>query len=202
MDDVATANGVDDEPFPEWLRPPYRGFTVDDLFRLTDLPSHTQLVDGALVFPARQSAYHSLANSLLVEGLRRTCPAHLRVRREMVVVLGPGQAPEPDVSVIRAEAVQGLEANRYDARDVVLAVETVAPDSAIRDRERKPQLYARAGIPHFWLVEEGTGRRPVVHVHRLDPGAGAYALTGVHEGRLTLSAPFGVDIDLTAIDRM
>ncbi|MFP8963215.1 Uma2 family endonuclease [Streptomyces nanhaiensis] len=202
MDDVATANGVDDEPFPEWLRPPHRGFTVDDLFRLTDLPSHTQLVDGALVFRARQSAYHSLANSLLVEGLRRTCPAHLRVRREMVVVLGPGQAPEPDVSVLRAEAVRGLEANRYDARDVVLAVETVAPDSAIRDRERKPQLYARAGIPHFWLVEEGTGRRPVVHVHRLDPGAGAYVLTGVHEGRLTLSAPFGIDIDLTAIDRL
>ncbi|MFP8943074.1 Uma2 family endonuclease [Streptomyces fenghuangensis] len=202
MDDVATANGVDDEPFPEWLRPPHRGFTVDDLFRLTDLPSHTQLVDGALVFRARQSAYHSLANSLLVEGLRRTCPAHLRVRREMIVVLGPGQAPEPDVSVLRAEAVRGLEANRYDARDVVLVVETVAPDSAIRDRERKPQLYARAGIPHFWLVEEGTGRRPVVHVHRLDPGAGAYVLTGVHEGRLTLTEPFGIDIDLTAIDRM
>ncbi|MCG3042072.1 Uma2 family endonuclease [Streptomyces sp. S1A] len=202
MDDVATANGVDDEPFPEWLRPPHRGFTVDDLFRLTDLPSHTQLVDGALVFRARQSAYHSLANSLLVEGLRRTCPAHLRVRREMIVVLGPGQAPEPDVSVLRAEAVRGLEANRYEARDVVLVVETVAPDSAIRDRERKPQLYARAGIPHFWLVEEGTGRRPVVHVHRLDPGAGAYVLTGVHEGRLTLTEPFGIDIDLTAIDRM
>jgi Uma2 family endonuclease len=202
MDDVATANGVDDEPFPEWLLPPSRGFTVDDLFRLTDLPSHTQLVDGALVFRARQSPHHARTNSLLVEGLRRTCPAHLRVRREMVVVLGPGQAPEPDVSVIRAEAVRGLEANRYDARDVVLAVETVAPDSAIRDRERKPQLYARAGIPHFWLVEESPGRRPVVHVHALDPAAGAYVLTGVHEGRLALPVPFGIDIDLTAIDRM
>lgn len=202
MDDVAIANDIDDEPFPEWLRPPHRGFTVEDLFRLTELPPHTQLIDGGLVFRARQSLYHARANSLLEEGLRRGCPAHLRVRRETVVVLGPGQAPEPDVSVVRAEAVRGPEPDRHGARDVVLVVETVAPDSAIRDRERKPQLYARAGIPHFWLVEESPGRRPVVHVHALDPAAGAYVLTGVHEGRLVLPVPFGVDIDLTAIDRM
>lgn len=202
MDDLDSVNGIDDEPFPEWLRPPYRGFTVDDLFRLPELPSHTQLVDGALVFRARQSAYHSLTNSLLVDGLSRACPASLRVRREAIVVLGPGQAPEPDVLVVRAEAVTGLGVNRHAARDVVLVVETVAPDSAIRDRERKPQLYARAGIPHFWLVEEGARRRPVVHVHALDPELGAYVETGVHRDRLTLTTPFAVDIDLTAIDRM
>ncbi|HZG02136.1 MAG TPA: Uma2 family endonuclease [Streptomyces sp.] len=202
MDDLDGVNGIDDEPFPEWLRPPYRGFTVDDLFRLPELPPHTQLIDGGLVFRARQSVYHSLANSLLVEGLGRTCPAHLRVRRETVVVLGPGQAPEPDVLVIRAEAARSLEADRHAARDVVLVVETVTPDSAIRDRERKPQLYARAGIRHFWLVEEGARRRPVVHVHELDPATGAYALTGVHRDRLRLAVPYAIDIDLTAIDRM
>ncbi|WP_199185852.1 Uma2 family endonuclease [Streptomyces carminius] len=202
MDDVENTIGIDDEPFPEWLRPPSRGFTVEDLFRLPDLPPHTQLVDGGLVFRARQSGYHSLANSLLVEGLRRTCPEHLRVRREMVVVLGPGQAPEPDVTVVRTEAAPGPDTDRYAVRDVVLAVETVSPDSVIRDRERKPQLYAAAGIPHFWLVEESPGRRPVVHVHTLDRAAGAYVLAGVHQDRLTLSEPFGIDIDLTAIDRM
>lgn len=202
MDDEAFANGIDDEPFPEWLRPPYRGFTADDLFRLPELPPHTQLIDGSLVFRARQSVYHSQTNALLEDGLRRTCPDHLRVRREAIVVLGPGQAPEPEVLVVRAEAARGLDADRYTARDVVLVAETVAPDSAIRDRERKPQLYAQAGIPHFWLVEEGRGHHPVVHVHELDPVTGAYAVTGVHRDRLTLTAPFAVDIDLTASGRM
>ncbi|MTE20629.1 Uma2 family endonuclease [Streptomyces sp. TRM43335] len=193
---------MDDEPFPEWLRPPHRGFTIDDLCHLTELPSHTELIDGGLVFRARQSVHHALATSLLADGLKRSCPPHLRVRRETLVALGPGQAPEPDVLVIRAEAVRGLDTDRYAARDAVLVVETVAPDSAIRDRERKPQLYARAGIPHFWLVEEGVRHRPVVHVHLLDPTTGRYALTGVHEDRLTLTVPYGIDIDLTAIDRM
>ncbi|GAA2414024.1 Uma2 family endonuclease [Streptomyces glaucosporus] len=202
MDDLDSVNGIDDEPFPEWLRPPYRGFTVDDLFRLPELPSHTQLIDGGLVFRARQSIHHSRVNTLLEDGLRRTCPAHLRVRRETIVVLGPGQAPEPDVFVVRAEAAGGLDTDRCAARNVVLVAETVSPDSAIRDRERKPQLYARAGIPHFWLVEEGTRHRPVVHVHELDPDTGAYVETGVHRDRLTLTAPFAVDIDLTAVDRM
>ncbi|MGK5500380.1 Uma2 family endonuclease [Streptomyces sp. URMC 125] len=202
MEDLERGDGIGDEPFPAWLRPPHRGFTADDLFRLTELPSHTQLIDGSLVFPARQTPYHSLTNALLADGLRRSCPPNLRVRREVVVLLGPGQAPEPDVLVIRAEAVRGLDTDRYAARDVVLVVETVAPDSAVRDRERKPQLYARAGIPHFWLVEEGARHRPVVHVHLLDPATGAYTLTGVHEDRLTLTVPYGIDIDLNGTDRM
>lgn len=40
-----TANG-----WPRRLIPPADGFTADDLDRLPDLPSHTQLLDGNLVF--------------------------------------------------------------------------------------------------------------------------------------------------------
>lgn len=87
-----------------------------------------------------------------MNGLRRTVPADLRVRREMSVILGRRQRPEPDLLVVRAETDIGLEQTAYQSADVVLAVEVVSPDSEERDRERKPQLYAAAGIPHFWQV--------------------------------------------------
>ncbi|MFI9415012.1 hypothetical protein [Nocardia gamkensis] len=41
---------MDLEPYPQWLRPPPGGFVAEDLDRLPDLPPHTELIDGSLVF--------------------------------------------------------------------------------------------------------------------------------------------------------
>ncbi|MEV4877628.1 Uma2 family endonuclease [Streptomyces cyaneofuscatus] len=182
-----------------WPRPPLDGYTVDDLFTLPDLPPHTQLIDGSLVFVSPQRLFHSTVTDLLVTGLRSTAPAEVKVRRQMTVVLDRRNGSEPDVSVVRAEAVTGPDVNRYQAADVLLAVEVVSPDSEARDREAKPHKYATAGVPHFWLVEmTGTDQHPVVRVYELDPVTKAYALTGIHHDRLKTGVPFPVDIDISA----
>lgn len=186
-----------------WPVPPPQGYTVDDLFNLPDLPPHTELIDGILVIGSPQRDFHSLTVDLLVGGLRRSVPEVLRVKREMTVVLSPQTAPEPDISVVRARAVTSRRQTRYEAEDVVLAVEVVSPDSQERDRDTKPHKYARAGIPHFWRVEmSGDEDRPVVYVYELDPTTMVYAVTGIHHDQLKLSAPFQVDIDLTEIDHL
>jgi hypothetical protein len=46
------------------------------------------MIDGSLVFVSPQARFHTLTVDLLVNGLRRTVPADLRVRREMSVILG------------------------------------------------------------------------------------------------------------------
>lgn len=182
-----------------WPVPPQDGYTVDDLFTLPDLPPHTELIDGSLVFVSPQRDFHSTMIDLLMTGLRSTAPPEVRVRREMTVVLDRRNAPEPDVSVVRTEAVTGLDVTRYQAADVLLAVEVVSPDSEARDREAKPHKYATAGIPHFWLVEmTGTDQHPVVRVYELDPVTKAYALTGTHHDRLKTGVPFPVDVDISA----
>ncbi|MFE9582942.1 Uma2 family endonuclease [Nocardia sp. NPDC006044] len=188
------------EPFPQWLRPPPGGFVAEDLDRLPDLPPHTELIDGSLVFVSPQAKFHMLVISLLDSALRTLAPARLRVRREMTVTLGPAQRPEPDLIVVHADRDGGPDLTTYQARDVVLAVEVVSAESRTRDRERKPQLYARAGIAHFWRVENVDGR-PVVYVYELDPATNAYALTGIHHDRLKLTVPYDIEIDLTDIDR-
>ncbi|MFJ3326905.1 Uma2 family endonuclease [Streptomyces griseus] len=182
-----------------WPVPPQDGYTVDDLFTLPDLPPHTELIDGSLVFVSPQRDFHSTMIDLLMTGLRSTAPPEVKVRREMTVVLDRRNAPEPDISVVRTEAVTGLDVTRYQAADVLLAVEVVSPDSEARDHEAKPHKYATAGIPHFWLVEmTGTDQHPVVRVYELDPVTKAYAPTGIHHDRLKTGGPFPVDIDISA----
>ncbi|MGW3834574.1 Uma2 family endonuclease [Streptomyces microflavus] len=182
-----------------WPVPPPDGYTVDDLFTLPDLPPHTQLIDGSLVFVSPQRLFHSTVIDLLVTGLRSTAPPEVKVRRQMTVVLDRRNGSEPDVSVVRAEAVTGPDVNRYQAADILLAVEVVSPDSEARDHGSKPRRYATAGIAHFWLVEmTGTDQHPVVRVYELDPVTKAYALTGIHHDRLKTGVPFPVDIDISA----
>ncbi|MGW0814140.1 Uma2 family endonuclease [Streptomyces viridiviolaceus] len=189
------------EPTSPWPVPPADGWNVDDLFTLPDLPPHTELIDGSLVFVSPQRRFHANVIDLLVNGLRQNLPPEFRVSREMTVVLDKRNGPEPDVSVIRADAVTGPGQTSYQAVDVMLAVEVVSPDSESRDRTTKPNKYARAGIENFWRVEEdGKTGRPVIHVYELDPVTGTYVHAGMHRDRIEVAKPYPVDIDLTAID--
>ncbi|MFG1710053.1 Uma2 family endonuclease [Nonomuraea sp. M3C6] len=190
---------------PDWAFPPPGGFVAEDLDHITDLPAHTELIDGSLVFVSPQAsfhmrAFHMRAISLLESEVRRAAPEDLRVRREMSVILDTDQRPEPDLTVIRAEAAAGGDETFYRARDVVLVVEVVSPESKSRDRRRKPLLYAEAGIPHFWRVENDSDR-PVVYVYALDPATRSYVATGVYYDSLKLTVPFDLAIDLTEIDK-
>ncbi|MFC9604884.1 Uma2 family endonuclease [Streptomyces niveus] len=185
-----------------WPVPPQDGYTVDDLLTLPGLPPHTELIDGSLVFVSPQRYFHSVVVDLLVTGLRRTVPPEQRVRRQMTVQLDERNGPEPDICVVRAEAI-GPDRTRFDVADVCLAVEVVSPDSESRDRDTKPHKYARAGIQHFWLVEmAGANDHPVVQVYELSEIAQSYAVVGIFHERLKLSVPFDIDIDLADVDNL
>ncbi|MGW2639429.1 Uma2 family endonuclease [Streptomyces sp. NPDC001348] len=187
----------------QWPVPPQDGYTVDDLFTLPDLPPHTELIDGSLVFVSAQRDFHSVVIDLLVSELRRTVPKQLRVRREMTVVIDRRNGPEPDVSVVRREAVKGPDQTYFHVADVLLAVEVVSPDSEARDRDTKPHKYAAAGIPHYWLVDmAGQDNHAVVQVYERGEATGTYALTGIYHDHVKVSVPYDIDIDLTAIDEL
>lgn len=188
------------EPEHVWPRPPEGGYRSEDLDRLPDLPPHTELIDGSLVFVSPQTKFHMRAMRLLESRLLRSAPPELEVVREMTVTLGPRNRPEPDVMVVGADADTGPRQTSYRPEDVLLAVEVVSADSEERDRDAKPRKYAAAGIAHYWRVENDEGQ-PVVYVFELEPATRVYAVTGIHRGQLKLTVPFEIDIDLTAIDR-
>jgi Uma2 family endonuclease len=190
------------ESAPEWHRPPVEGYTADDLDRIPDLPPHAELIDGSLVIVSPQKRFHMKMLRLLENGLIRFAPWELfRVSREMSVVLNEKQRPEPDLVVVHADAEIDADATWYPVEAVVLAVEVVSPESLVRDRFRKPQLYAEAGIPFFWRVEPQEGK-PVVYAYELDPAKRDYGDAYIFRNRVELPVPFPIDIDLTEIERM
>ncbi|MEV0687505.1 Uma2 family endonuclease [Nocardia sp. NPDC050378] len=190
------------DPVHDWPIPPSGGFTVDDFLQMRDLPAHTELIDGGLVFVSPQRKWHSRVVGMLARELdAQAAPHNLRADREMAVRLGPRQMPEPDVVVVTGEAYARQDPDTYYfASDVIAAVEVVSPDSEERDRDTKPGKYAKANIEHYWRVECGSENRAVVYAYQLDTVTMRYLPIGIYHDRLKTSAPFAIDIDLTAID--
>lgn len=186
-----------------WRMPPLDGYTIGDLLTLPDLPPHTELIDGSLVLVSPQRYFHSAAIDLLVTGLRSTVPSDLKVAREMTVVLDRRNGPEPDISVIRAEARKGLRQTYFEGKDVVLAIEVVSPESEARDRLTKTHKYAAAGIRYYWLVEmTEPEEHPAVEIFELSEATGTYRSIGTYRDRVKVDKPYPIDIDLTAIDNL
>ncbi len=171
---------------PEWFYPgPPGGWTADMLDHLPPgTPRHVELIDGALMV------------TLLTDrdqGIQP--PSHLAVAREMSITLGPRQRPEPDVLVLRREALSDLRRTWYRPEEVHLVVEVVSPESAERDRLTKPIKYSNAGIRYLWRVEQ-EDQHAVAYTFELEPSVKAYVPTGIHRKRLVTYAGFDVDIDL------
>ncbi|MFI6205470.1 Uma2 family endonuclease [Streptomyces sp. NPDC051041] len=183
---------------PAWPISPEGGWTADDPDRLPDLPPHTELIDGSLVFVGPQTLFHSRAVDFFNWQLQSPAPAEFEVVREFTIDIDRQNRPEPDVIVVHGDVVEDPERTRYPAEAVLLAVEVVSADSVSRDRETKPLKYARAGIPHYWRVESEKGLA-AVHAFELEPTTGAYTGVGIFRERMKVSAPFPLDLDLTGI---
>ncbi|MEW2296785.1 Uma2 family endonuclease [Streptomyces sp. NPDC006743] len=184
---------------PTWPTPPEGGWTADDLERLPNLPPHTELIDGSLVFVSPQTAFHERAVDFFKWQLQSLAPADFEVFREFTIDIDRQNRPEPDVVVVRGDVVEEEpEQTRFPAEAVLLAVEVVSEDSVSRDRETKPLKYSRAKIPHYWRVENENGRA-VVHAFELEPTTGSYTSVGIFRERMKVDAPFSVDLDLTGI---
>ncbi len=182
-----------------WPMPPTDGYSAQDLDAIPDLPPHTQLIDGSLVIVSPQAGFHRRMLRALERALTDQAPEEFEAVREMTVTLGPKQRPEPDLMITWAEAEKSIDQTDYRPEDVLLVVEVVSPESRVRDRERKPLLYAEAGIRGFWRVEE-SGGRPVVYTFELEPATRTYVPTGIHRDRLTAAWPYAIDVDLAKIE--
>ncbi|WP_327361938.1 Uma2 family endonuclease [Streptomyces sp. NBC_01296] len=185
------------EPTYRWPVPPAGGWTADDLDRLPNLPPHTELIDGSLVFVSPQTRFHMRALRFFEQQLESVVPEGLEVIREFTIDIDRRNRPEPDV-IVAEEDGEDPDQTRLPASLVRLAIEVVSPESVGRDRETKPIKYAHAKIPHFWRVENKEGRA-VVYVYELDPATEAYVATGIFHDRLKVSVPFPMDLDLAAI---
>lgn len=111
--------------------------------------STVELLDGEVYEIVSEGQPHRFATMLLQRALAQAFGETYIVRTEMGLPLGRSQ-PKPDVSVLRWDPEE-LRHRDEGAEDVVLVVEVVSsrPDTA----EIKRSLYARAGVPEYWILD-------------------------------------------------
>jgi len=107
-----------------------------------------ELLDGLLVVKEPQGSRHVAAVGLGRMALERAFGARYHVRDAKPIALDDTSEPEPDLAVVRGHPRDYLDAHPSTP---VLIVE-VSQSSLPRDRVRKAQLYARAGIAEYWIV--------------------------------------------------
>jgi Uma2 family endonuclease len=183
---------------PEWMRPPRaEGWLADDLDRLPEAPRHTELIDGVLVFRMfPQRAWHSRVVTSLTNQIGDQAPDSFEVEHAMTIRLDEHNRPEPDV--LATTAKYDPDRTWYAPEDVVLVVEVVSPESAHRDRTVKLAKYAKAGIRHYWRVED-EGDATAIHVYELDDATAAYAPAGIFRKQLRVAAPFPIELDVPGL---
>jgi Uma2 family endonuclease len=147
-----------------------RRWTRQEYGRLIDLgvlqeDDAVELLEGRLVVAEPQRTPHATAIDLAGEALRRAFGPGWRVRVQLPLGLGRDSEPEPDVAVVRGEARDFLADHPATAALVV----EVADASLRLDRGIKARIYARAGIPEYWIVNLVDR---VVEVHRDPASAG------------------------------
>ncbi|ONH32961.1 hypothetical protein BL253_03770 [Pseudofrankia asymbiotica] len=173
------------------------GFTVDDLDRIPGGDGNRyELIDGMLVVSPAPGMPHQVVVTRLATLLTALCPPDLFVFGSSPAVRkGRRGSLEPDVVVLRKADVTAAF-DRPHAWVPVLAVEVLSPSSRTMDRLVKRGIYARLGVPCYWIVGPSTRTGPAVTVLRLDPANGEYldeASVGP-DGTVTTTVPFPVTL--------
>ncbi len=128
-----------------WTRFEYERLIDAGMFRPGE---RLELLDGQLVVREPQGSLHATAVGLIEDALRACFGSGWVVRVQMPIALDDESEPEPDVAVV-AGARRDYELS-HPARPA-LVVE-VSESSLGQDRGDKAGLYARAGVPEYWIV--------------------------------------------------
>ena len=108
-----------------------------------------ELIEGYMVTKMPRSPEHDFALSVVTTQMHRMAPPTFVVRAQCAATIQESE-PEPDLTIARGD--HSLFRHRHPGpADTALVVE-VSVSSLAYDRTDKARVYARAGIPVYWIV--------------------------------------------------
>jgi Uma2 family endonuclease len=139
-----------EEPTSIFLPPgPY---TVDTLFELPESNLRFEVLGGSLIVAPAPSPGHNWVRERIHQLFLSQLPSDALLLSETAVGLPNRDGPIPDLLVTTADP---FEHPRWlPAALIHTVVEVVSPSNAINDRVLKTELYADAGIPCYWRIEQ------------------------------------------------
>jgi Uma2 family endonuclease len=180
------------DPWPDHL------LSLDEWAALPeDNAHHYELIEGELHVSPRPVSDHQLAIDELAHQLREQLPFDLVRLTEVEVVVRPGWPATvrvPDL-IVAPRTIVATSPARYQAAEVLLAVEVISPGSRERDQVHKPFEYGEAGIPNYWILDLD---RPVTLTAYVLVD-GDYEIVGKTTGTMELTEPAPVTVDVAGL---
>ena len=132
---------------------PRRKFTREEYYRMAEAgilreDERTELIEGEIVTIPPASPEHAAQTMALYERVRGLFGRGYHVRVQSPLAFGESE-PMPDLAVVKGKPADYKHAHPTYA---VLVIE-VAQSSLPYDRTVKTSLYAKAGIPEYWIVD-------------------------------------------------
>jgi Uma2 family endonuclease len=107
-----------------------------------------ELLEGYIVLELPRGPLHDATNDQMLDPLREALPSGWRLRVRSGFTLSDSQT-QPDFAAVRRSPEYKLR--HPGPADAGLLIE-VANASLDRDRLDKTRIYARGGIPYYWIV--------------------------------------------------
>ncbi len=124
------------------------GYTTTDLHGLPD-DQRWELIEGSLIVSPTGTIDHNAIARWIAQILEDSAPDNFVVGTDQSATIDDHNEPRPDVIVAPADY---LQQSPFPIEGAQLVVEVVSPTSVLRDTQTKRALYARAGVPAYWIV--------------------------------------------------
>ena len=144
-----------------------------DLERAPEDGRRYELYDGEVYVVPAPILRHQVVQYALTEELRAICRQHggFAIGSPIDVVFSEHDVLQPDAVYFRSARTHLLDLDSAIRHAPDLCVEILSPSTEATDRGRKMQMFARYGVPEYWIVDPV---QEVIEVLRLE--AGSYVL--------------------------
>ena len=171
--------------------------TYEDYLHLPNDLNRYEILEGELsVTPAPSTRHQSVSANLFKLLTRHVDDRHLGklFYAPIDLILDPTSVLQPDLlfvssareRIITEKAIEG-------APDLV--IEILSPSTSRTDRVTKAQIYARYGVPAYWIVDP---EQQVVEIYLLE--VDGYRLAVTLQGRTPMFAPPFQELEIAAAD--
>lgn len=133
---------------------PVRQFSVAEYHRMIDAGILTtddavELLEGWIVPKMTRKPPHDVSIELIRGAIGPQLPPGWSLRSQSAITTADSE-PEPDLAVVRGEP-RTYRLRHPGPADIGLLIE-VGDATLGHDRREKGRVFARAGVPHYWIV--------------------------------------------------
>jgi excisionase family DNA binding protein len=133
------------------------GYTYEDYLQIPEEPGYRfEILEGILVKEPSPSVHHQRVTSVLYYQLKTyladSDPEGELFFAPLDLTLSTGNVLQPDILFVSSTRREIMRQERIDGV-CDLVVEVMSPTNRRKDRLRKMEIYRKARIPHYWIVD-------------------------------------------------